>query len=108
MTSKQLANQKRMRWSLAAYDICYRRKLDSMIFTLGKCVPVIRGMGVYQRGVDFAIERLDAGDWVHIFPEGRVNMERQGIYRLKWGVGRILTECRKLPLVIPFWHSGAM
>jgi monolysocardiolipin acyltransferase len=106
MTSKQLAIQRRMRWGLAAYDICYRRKLDSAIITLGKCVPTIRGAGVYQRAVDFAIERLDEGDWVHVFPEGRVNMERQDIYRLKWGIGRILAECKKPPILLPFWHTG--
>jgi len=106
MTIRQLANQKTMRWSLAAYDICYRSKLNGSFFSLGKCPPVIRGGGVYQKAVDFAIERVNSGDWVHIFPEGRVNTEREGLYRLKWGIGRILSECQRPPIVIPFWHTG--
>ncbi|XP_025830289.1 tafazzin homolog isoform X5 [Agrilus planipennis] len=71
----------------------------------GKCIPVIRGNGVYQDAVDFCIERLAKGEWVHIFPEGKVNVTKENM-RLKWGVGRMIYEAPVTPIVIPIWHIG--
>lgn len=33
-------------------------------------------------------------------------MERTKLYRLKWGVGRIISDLKTTPIVVPFHHTG--
>ncbi|XP_078685058.1 tafazzin-like isoform X2 [Branchiostoma floridae x Branchiostoma belcheri] len=88
---RYLCSRKQVRWTLAAEDICFTNRLHAMFFCLGQTIPVQRGAGVYQRGVDFMVEQLNKGGWVHMFPEG---------------VGRLIEECQQTPIVIPIWHVG--
>lgn len=66
---------------------------------------MIRGHGVYQDAIDLCIEKCALGHWVHVFPEGKVNSEKEEM-RLKWGVGRIVYESPKIPMIVPVWHEG--
>ncbi|XP_072705055.1 tafazzin isoform X3 [Mycteria americana] len=68
----------KMRWTPTAADICFTRELHSRFFSLGRCVPVCRG---------------------------KVNMGQEFV-RFKWGIGRLLAECRLDPVVLPLWHGG--
>lgn len=95
----------KLRWTLAADNVCYSSPFNSKFFCLVKSIPTVRGDGVYQRGMDYAIDKLNNGEWVNIFPEARVNQSKEFI-RYKWGVGRMIADAEKLPVVIPFFHVG--
>ena len=58
------------RWSLGAKEVCHTNKFTTKFFSYGQVVPIIRGNGIYQRAMNFALEELRKGAWVHIFPEG--------------------------------------
>jgi len=93
------------RWAPCAAELCFTTPLQIKCFSLGRCIPIIRGHGVYQQAIDYCIERLNANEWVHIYPEARVNADHQRI-RFKWGVGRVMAESSTMPIVLPIAHVG--
>jgi monolysocardiolipin acyltransferase len=68
-------------------------------------MPIVRGEGIDQPVMDFMLARINHGEWIHIFPEGKVNQDKEYM-RLKWGVGRLVMEARDVPLVVPIYHEG--
>mmetsp|Transcript_38398 Transcript_38398/g.96601 ORF Transcript_38398/g.96601 Transcript_38398/m.96601 type:complete len:200 (-) Transcript_38398:33-632(-) len=78
----------------------------------GKVISILRGAGLGQPGVVSAYERLLDGDWVHVFPEGRVNQSGTLLYPLRWGVGKLIASVTANspgglpPLVLPIYHTG--
>jgi monolysocardiolipin acyltransferase len=75
----------------------------SWIMDHAKCIPLTRGKGFFQPGVQRIIDTLKAGNCVHIYPEGtRTRTGRLG--EGKPGVGRIIFESKCS--VVPCYHSG--
>lgn len=73
-------------------------------------LETFRGNGIFQAAIDTAIRKLNEGEWIHLFGEGKVNQttssEKHELLRFKWGVGRILMEAMKPPVIIPMWLEG--
>ncbi|KAL6146558.1 hypothetical protein ACLB2K_057236 [Fragaria x ananassa] len=102
-----LLDAKNLRWTLCASDRCFSNPVTSAFFRSVKVLPVARGEGIYQKGMDIAISKLNQGGWVHIFPEG--SRSRDGGKTLgssKRGVGRLVLDADNIPMVVPFVHSG--
>lgn len=119
----ELTKVEKFRWTLTAVDICFKNPLHSYFFSWGKGIPIWRtvrdinshklihmGGGVDQPSMNFAIQILNQGGWVHIFPQGRIihpfEFDGESNLRLRWGIGRLLAESNVLPLVLPIWHCG--
>ncbi|KAK3200399.1 hypothetical protein Dsin_023814 [Dipteronia sinensis] len=102
-----LLDAQNLRWTLCASDRCFKNPVTSAFFRSVKVLPVSRGEGIYQKGMDIALSKLNTGGWVHIFPEG--SRSRDGgktIGSSKRGVGRLVLDADNVPMVVPFVHSG--
>ncbi|XVF31380.1 hypothetical protein REPUB_Repub16aG0141000 [Reevesia pubescens] len=102
-----LLDAQNLRWTLCASDRCFSNPVTSAFFRSVKVLPVSRGDGIYQKGMDMAISKLNTGGWVHIFPEG--SRSRDGgktVRSSKRGVGRLVLDTDTAPIVLPFVHTG--
>lgn len=102
-----LLDARNLRWTLCATDRCFKNPATSAFFRSVKVLPVSRGDGIYQEGMDMALSKLNNGGWVHIFPEG--SRSRDGgktMGSCKRGVARFVLDGDSMPIVIPFVHTG--
>ncbi|EFP81336.1 uncharacterized protein PGTG_06957 [Puccinia graminis f. sp. tritici CRL 75-36-700-3] len=95
----------KVRWTLGAADILFTNRYIAPLFQNGQVIKTVRGDGIYQPALDLAIEKLDNSQWVHVFPEGKVNqpnIDRSAfsdeLLRFKWGISRlVMPEGRPSP-----------
>ncbi|XXQ31844.1 Tafazzin family protein [Plasmodiophora brassicae] len=100
-----LLNTRGVRWGLCATDRCFHNAVLARFVSKGKVLPIARGRGMYQQGMQDALDRLDHGDWVHVFPEGTRSKTGE-ILPLKSGVGRLICDAKVTPVVVPYYHEG--
>ncbi|XP_073145861.1 uncharacterized protein [Henckelia pumila] len=102
-----LLNAHRLRWTLCASDRCFKNPITAAFFKHVKVLPLSRGDGIYQKGMDLAISKLNRGGWVHIFPEGSRSRDGgKNMGSTKRGIGRLVLDADCVPIVVPFVHTG--
>lgn len=78
------------RWTLGASDILFTNAFLGKFFNLGQVIETHRGGGIFQPAVDEAVKLVQSGEWIHVFPEGKVNQRitnpEGGLLRFKWGL----------------------
>ncbi|KAH7102450.1 acyltransferase-domain-containing protein [Auriculariales sp. MPI-PUGE-AT-0066] len=97
------------RWTLGAADIMFTNPITSSFFRYGQVIKTFRGQGIWQDALNVAIDKIDSGEWIHVFPEGKVNQtlsNQAQLLRFKWGIGRLLMDAQQTPLIIPMWLTG--
>lgn len=121
-------SHKRMRWGICTEEICFSNPFLGAFFAAGKALPVQRGGSIYQKGIATLADKLTKGDWIHVFPEGRVWQEggiplrdKEGKWcsgsgrcglpyaklgPMKWGIGKLVANAEKLPIILPYFHMG--
>ncbi|KAJ2797106.1 Lyso-phosphatidylcholine acyltransferase [Coemansia helicoidea] len=93
------------RWTMGAQELLYKTPPLNAFFALGQTIPTIRGAGIHQLAVEIGLHKLNHNKWVHVFPEGKIN-QGPGLLRFKWGVGRLVMEAERTPVVVPIFFSG--
>lgn len=99
------------RWVLGAQEITFPSPLVAFFSFRAKILPIVRGLGLKQPGMSMAKEAIYNGDWLHIFPEGRVNMSSSAILTpLRWGISQLIIEyylkSKQLPHIVPIVLKG--
>lgn len=68
---------------------------------------VHRGSGIYQPSINHAIDLLNRNaSWIHIFPEAKVNHDPEKLLPFKWGIARLVMECKADLCIVPMYHCG--
>ncbi|CAM9125291.1 unnamed protein product, partial [Pylaiella littoralis] len=102
----------KMRWALCTDDIYYAHPILTNILHAGRTLPIKRTRGMEQPLFKAFFQKLEQGEWGHIFAEGairqpwRFSRGEPILSDFKAGIGRLLLRSEKPPLVLPMYHIG--
>jgi 1-acyl-sn-glycerol-3-phosphate acyltransferase len=100
----------KLRYTLCATDRCFSNPIAASILRYGRVLPIDRKAGIDQPFLMDVIERLNQGQWVHMFPEGTRNIKysenNHQIQPFKLGLAKMIVESKTPPVVLPIFHSG--
>ncbi|OSX79318.1 hypothetical protein BU14_0082s0082 [Porphyra umbilicalis] len=106
-----LTDVRRMRWGLCAVDICWQGAAAAAVLTAGKVLPIVRRGGLAQPELSRYGALLGRGEWLHVFPEGRVAQE--GMAYARHGLGKMVVTAMEAapagtppPTLLPVYHEG--
>jgi hypothetical protein len=110
------------RWEICGQDICYPSTAIGAGFMAGRVLPIQRGSGLWQPHFTRLHNLLSNGEWIHLFPEGKVQYtpDTFGTVRnsddppsallpFKWGIGSLIAESllrNEKPYLIPILHTS--
>jgi hypothetical protein len=116
-------SRKNCRWEICGQDICFLTPFLASGFISGRVLPIQRGSGLYQPHFTRLHNLLSNGEWIHLFPEGKVQFTPNydgsehelteppsQLLPFKWGVGSLVAEAMlrgQVPKVIPVTHTSA-
>lgn len=107
LPKRYFMNPDKIRHTLCAQEICFSNPIKSRFFSAAQGLPIMRGEGIYQECMDHAIDLLNENRWVHLYPEGKVNLGCSSrMQPFRWGIARLIRESKEHPLVIPVFHHG--
>ena len=90
--AKDFASPAHLRWQMCASDRCFRARALLPMFRGGRVLPVLRGGGTSHHFIDDVVCKLEAGDWVHVFPTGKRDPDSRSLGPLKPGVGKMIAS----------------
>lgn len=117
-----------MRWSICSEELCFFNPFVGAFMGAGRVLPIKRGGSIYQKVLVDYQKAVERGEWMHIFPEGRVWQEGGTPFRdkqgrwcsesgrcgdpysklgpMKWGIAKVIANAEVPPAVLPFYHLG--
>eukprot|EP01095_Lingulamoeba_sp_RSL-Kostka_P001638 TRINITY_DN1238_c4_g1_i1.p1 TRINITY_DN1238_c4_g1~~TRINITY_DN1238_c4_g1_i1.p1 ORF type:complete len:313 (+),score=92.42 TRINITY_DN1238_c4_g1_i1:32-970(+) len=100
-----LLQKTHLRWVLAAEGLLFKNVFLDLFFSGGKGIPIKRGGGLDQPGMDNSISKLSRGDWLHIFPGGKLSVNQE-INPVKPGIAKMIIESNPTPIIQPLYFQN--